>query len=111
MKRKRKKLLAGVCAAAMGLTMFSTAGIPAQSVQAEEAPSGREVLNFNSDWGFYRGDLENAQDPDFDDSEFASVTLPHTIAACEKALPGSERRLSGRRLVSAISYAGRVLCR
>ena len=44
MKRKWKKLLAGVCAAAMGLTMFSTAGIPAQSVQAEEAPSGREVL-------------------------------------------------------------------
>ena len=34
MKRKWKKLLAGVCAAAMGLTMFSTAGIPAQSVQA-----------------------------------------------------------------------------
>lgn len=29
MKRKWKKLLAGVCAAAMGLTMFSTAGIPA----------------------------------------------------------------------------------
>ena len=84
MKRKWKKLLVGVCAAAMGLTMFSTAGIPAQSVQAEEAPSGREVLNFNSDWGFYRGDLENAQDPDFDDSEFASVTLPHTMQLAKK---------------------------
>ena len=89
MKRKWKKLLAGVCAAAMGLTMFSTAGIPAQSVQAEEAPSGREVLNFNSDWGFYRGDLENAQDPDFDDSEFASVTLPHTMQLAKKHCPGA----------------------
>lgn len=55
----------------------------------EKAACGREVLNFNSDWGFYLGDLENAQDPDFDDSEFASVTLPHTMQLAKKHCPGA----------------------
>ena len=60
MKRKWKKLLAGLCVATMGMSMFAPLGIPARAVQAEDRVSGREVLNFNSDWGFYRGDLENA---------------------------------------------------
>ena len=52
--------------------------IPASQTAEAEAP-GRTVLNFNSDWGFYQGDLEGAQAADFDDAAFAAVTVPHTM--------------------------------
>ncbi|WP_416173768.1 sugar-binding domain-containing protein, partial [Clostridium perfringens] len=39
----------------------------------------REILNFNNDWGFFRGDVEGAEGMEFDDSEFVNVTIPHTM--------------------------------
>lgn len=92
MRTKWKKLIAGMCVAAMGLSMFGFVSAPTQKVQATEvleASVGRHVLNFNSDWGFYRGDLDNAQELDFDDSKFANVTLPHTMQLAKKHCPGA----------------------
>ena len=114
MKRKWKKLLAGLCVATMGMSMFAPLGIPARAVQAEDRVSGREVLNFNSDWGFYRGDLENAEDPDFDDSEFAAVTLPHTMQLAKKHCPGANGVYQGvgwyrRYFTLDESYAGKKI--
>lgn len=34
-----------------------------------EEENSRVQLNFNRDWKFYRGDVENAQSLDFDDTE------------------------------------------
>ena len=109
MRTKWKKLIAGMCVAAMGLSMFGFVSAPTQKVQATEvleASVGRHVLNFNSDWGFYRGDLDNAQELDFDDSKFANVTLPHTMQLAKKTLPGSEWGLPRSWVVPQILYAG-----
>ncbi|WP_162607587.1 discoidin domain-containing protein [Lachnoclostridium sp. An181] len=89
MKKKWKRLMAGICVTAMGVGVLTPFGVTVQSVQAAETFTGREVLNFNSDWGFYRGDLENAENPSFDDSEFANVTLPHTMQLAKKHCPGA----------------------
>lgn len=42
--------------------------------------SGRRVVNFNSGWKFSKGDLTGAQAPDFDDSAWETVRLPHDWA-------------------------------
>ncbi|WP_339316772.1 glycoside hydrolase family 2 TIM barrel-domain containing protein [Paenibacillus sp. FSL R10-2734] len=41
--------------------------------------NGRTVLNFNNDWGFYRGDLVGAETIEYDDQAFANITIPHTM--------------------------------
>lgn len=46
---------------------------------SESANSPRTILNFNDNWGYYRKDLEGAQAIDFDDSDFAPVSIPHTM--------------------------------
>lgn len=45
-----------------------------------ETENNRIQLNFNRDWKFYRGDVENAQQPEFDDSEWTDVALPHNFS-------------------------------
>ena len=87
MHKTWKRFLVGVCVAAMGAGMVGPFHVPARQVQAEEkeeAPQGRTVLNFNSDWGFYRGDLKGAEAIDYDDSAFVNVTVPHTMRLEQK---------------------------
>lgn len=43
------------------------------------AGSGREKYNFNSDWRIAIGDLAGAEKPEFDDSCWQRVTLPHAF--------------------------------
>ena len=42
--------------------------------------TAREIISFNSDWKFYLGDAENAEAMNFDDTNWADVTLPHDWA-------------------------------
>jgi len=39
--------------------------------------AGREVLNFNFGWKFYKGDISNGQDPNLDDRNWRALNLPH----------------------------------
>ena len=39
--------------------------------------AGREVLNFNFGWKFYKGDISNGQDPNLDDRNWRALDLPH----------------------------------
>lgn len=48
----------------------------------------RAVVPFNSDWKFYKGDIDGAAAADFADADWQSVTLPHTYNA-QDALPGT----------------------
>lgn len=41
--------------------------------------SGREVYAMNPAWRFYKGDLVNAEQVDFNDSEWSLISLPHGI--------------------------------
>lgn len=52
---------------------------PAPLAFSAEQAIPRTILNFNSGWGFHRGDMQGAEKPEFDDSRFAAVTLPHTM--------------------------------
>lgn len=44
----------------------------------QRAAGERVTLNFNPDWRFVRSDPEGAQQPDFDDSAWTTVSAPHT---------------------------------
>ncbi|HRW84226.1 MAG TPA: hypothetical protein P5180_02235, partial [Bacteroidales bacterium] len=37
----------------------------------------REVMNFDNDWKFMKGDFPDAMDLDFDDSSWRELDLPH----------------------------------
>ena len=62
----------------IGLVPIGNIDVQAKDKKVEKT-EGREVLNMNQSWGFYRGDLEGAWKVDFDDSSFANVTVPHTM--------------------------------
>ncbi|MGB0370082.1 MAG: glycoside hydrolase family 2 protein [Opitutales bacterium] len=52
---------------------FSSAGF----FPVEDSP--RQVYNFNPGWRFYKGDIANAEKPEFDDSAWESANLPHGL--------------------------------
>ncbi|MCJ7446615.1 MAG: DUF4982 domain-containing protein [Bacteroidales bacterium] len=37
----------------------------------------RNIMNFNFDWKFYKGDIQDGQNPDIDDSDWRLLDLPH----------------------------------
>lgn len=41
--------------------------------------TGREVFNFNVGWRFKAGTVENAEQPNFNDSDWEIVSCPHTV--------------------------------
>jgi beta-galactosidase len=42
--------------------------------------SGERRVSFNANWRFYKGDASGAEDPNFDDSHWALLRLPHDWA-------------------------------
>jgi len=55
------------------MPLFSTAGF----FSVEGSP--RSVINFNPGWRFQKGDVEGAQAPEFDDSQWVAANLPHGL--------------------------------
>jgi beta-galactosidase len=60
-------------------TLLAAASLPAASAFAE-APiaAGRSILPINRDWRFHPAKVDGAQSPDFDDSTFEKIVIPHT---------------------------------
>jgi len=54
--------------------------ILAGSAQSAEIIAGRRVVSFNGDWKFAKGGQTGAEKPDFDDSAWEPVRLPHDWA-------------------------------
>ncbi len=46
------------------------------SCSADRNPA-RNILNFNQEWKFYSGDAVGASEPDYNDSEWRNLNLPH----------------------------------
>lgn len=44
----------------------------------EPPSSPRAVYNYNPDWKFVFGDSTGAEKPEFDDSKWSRISLPHT---------------------------------
>lgn len=51
---------------------------------SKKSESARIDLNMNTDWAFYRGDLQGAQDPAIDDSAWIPAVIPHIMQLEEK---------------------------
>ncbi|WP_238387866.1 sugar-binding domain-containing protein [Pararcticibacter amylolyticus] len=64
----------------MSKTFFSILVAILLSEAFEFSASGqvRHRYNFNPDWKIFRGDTEGAETPQFDDSSWKQVTLPHS---------------------------------
>ncbi|MFF2505770.1 discoidin domain-containing protein [Streptomyces sp. NPDC058067] len=72
--------LAGVGAALVPAGRAAAAPDPATEAGSDGAGAGgRRVLNFNTDWAFWRDDASGAKEPGFDDAQWAAVSLPHTM--------------------------------
>ncbi|HLI84624.1 MAG TPA: beta-galactosidase GalB [Bryobacteraceae bacterium] len=48
------------------------------------APSGPRRISFNDDWRFFKGEAEDAAQPDFDDGSWQQLRLPHDWAIFER---------------------------
>ena len=49
--------------------------------------SGRQKENFDFDWRFSRGDFPEASQPNFDDSEWKEIDVPHDWAILDEFSP------------------------
>ncbi|MFE5300784.1 discoidin domain-containing protein [Streptomyces sp. NPDC056632] len=82
--RRRGVLAAGLAGMSAALVPGGWAAAAEQAeaaaaTVAEAAQGGRRVLNFNTDWAFWREDAPGAEQPGFDDAAWAAVSLPHTM--------------------------------
>ena len=103
----KKRLISAVLAAAIcGSLVFPagaalrtpTAEIPSvQALYAENGmqTSGRQVLNFNKDWTFHLGEQRGAEAPDFDDSSWRTLNLPHDYSIEQDFNLSSEAKAGG----------------
>ncbi|WP_394912237.1 sugar-binding domain-containing protein [uncultured Robinsoniella sp.] len=77
---KRKRLLAAILA----LSLVLPQALPYAEVKAEsaavvyETKNDRQVINFNTDWHFYKGDIPGGEKEDFRDDAWVYVNLPHS---------------------------------
>ena len=57
-----------------------SSGSPTFAAEQRFTPpaSPRTTFNFNPGWKFIKGDVADAEKPDFDDSKWATVSTPHT---------------------------------
>ncbi|MBZ5582822.1 MAG: DUF4982 domain-containing protein [Acidobacteriia bacterium] len=54
--------------------------IPAASAASAVPVAGARRLSFNDDWRFFKGEAEGAEKPEFQDSSWSMVRLPHDWA-------------------------------
>jgi beta-galactosidase len=90
-KRKATKIIT-IISAALWLGMVTSGCVerPVPLVTAPQiaAPAVREVMNFNGDWKFAKGEQSGAEKPDFNDSGWTAVRLPHDWAISGPFNPG-----------------------
>jgi beta-galactosidase len=70
--------LLGASLCACGSANGSAALSDLSAIGADTVTAPRVAVDLKADWKFVRQDVANAEQPDFDDSAWQSVTLPHT---------------------------------
>src|SRR5215472_15874754 len=61
-----------------GAVIASTAIPPSAALAQDQSSSGRTVLPINRNWRYHPAKVAGAEAPDFDDSKFQRVVIPHT---------------------------------
>lgn len=86
MKIGKKILSLSLCTFMAAGTVLPSAAVTSQpsgeSIYMSEysaEPAGRQTINFNNDWHFWKGNISNAEKEDFDDSKWLYVNLPHSV--------------------------------
>ncbi len=67
----------------MAMSMLALAAFAAATTTPQLAPvriSGERRVNFDANWRFYKGEAEGAEKPEFDDSNWRLLRLPHDWA-------------------------------
>jgi beta-galactosidase len=64
-----------------GAAIASTALSPSAVRAAEQTSSGRTILPMNRKWRYHPAKVSGAEAPEFDDSKFDRVVIPHTNVA------------------------------
>src|SRR5581483_6290215 len=60
-------------------SVAASATLPAiQGIAQEPGSAARLVLPINRNWRYHPAKVEGAEDPQFDDSKFDRVVIPHT---------------------------------
>ncbi len=67
-----------ICILLAGALCGLTGPLDAEPPRENPNQSPREVINFNADWKFLREDASGAEKPDFADSAWQDVGLPHS---------------------------------
>ncbi|NQV31594.1 MAG: glycoside hydrolase family 2 protein [Phycisphaeraceae bacterium] len=65
------------CCALVVLGSCASQGNEKGALQLKEKDSPRARLLFDFDWAFHRGDVDNAHLPEFDDTSWRTLDLPH----------------------------------
>ncbi|WP_052446853.1 discoidin domain-containing protein [Candidatus Soleaferrea massiliensis] len=113
MKRRRLNRVISVLLSA-AIMLGGAAFVPKGQIAAAQDSESRTILNFNNNWGYYMGDLDGAEAVDFDDSEFANVTVPHTMRLEKKHAGNANSVYQGigwyrRYFVVDASYEGKQI--
>ena len=59
--------------------VLATTALSTSTVHSEEQTAqGRTILPINRNWRYHPSKVEGAESPDFDDSKFKRVVIPHT---------------------------------
>lgn len=56
---------------------YSQKTVSNKTTKSETNP--RKILNFNSNWAFYRGDIQDAKKISFQDKNWLGISIPHTM--------------------------------
>ena len=79
----RREFLSAAVVAAAGLPILAGAGrtafAAAPTARYTPPPSPRARLNFNLNWRFIREDVPGAEAPAFDDSQWTTISTPHSF--------------------------------
>ena len=96
-KRKTARIIIFISAAFwLGVVTCGCVERPAPVVTPQiTVPAVREAVNFNGDWKFAKGEQSGAEKPDFNDSGWTAVRLPHDWAILEPFDP-SENGYAGK---------------
>lgn len=83
---KKKKFMALALSAALVLSAFSPV-FPSNAQDSADVPAvmdenvqetDRQILNFNTDWRYFKGDVSGADGTEFNDQDWGYVNLPHS---------------------------------
>src|SRR4051794_17455784 len=58
--------------------VMASAALSPSAMRAQETAQGRTMLPINRNWRYHPATVAGAESPDFDDSKFERVVIPHT---------------------------------